>query len=138
MNPNMLKNWVQQVIYFCHLFSNWSCLRISNIDSFDGSTAMCSWWWNHFFIFLLFRITPTHDYNKSTIATELNSPYIKNNRHHPYRPIKIIFIVCPIQNINELHIVLSWGSKETHLKSFKSGKFSRWYHFYFLYQLLVT
>ena len=126
-------------ISFCNLFSNWNCLRISNIDGFNDSTAMCSWWWNLGFIscILLSRMTPPHDYNRWTIATELNFPYIKNKCPHPCQPIKIICMVCSMRNIKEFHISV-FGRFEETFEIIQIGDFWKWYLFYFLYQLLVS
>ena len=57
-------------------------------------------------IFFLFSMNLTHDYNKPTMAKELNLPYIKNNYHHPFQPIKIVFIVCSLRDIKEIRIVI--------------------------------
>ena len=56
--------------------------------------------------YLFFCMNLTHDYNKPTMAKELNLPYIKNNYHHPFQPIKIVFIVCSLRNIKEIRIVV--------------------------------
>ena len=58
------------------------------------------------YIYILFCMNLTHDYNKSTMAKELNLPYIKNNYHHPFQPIKIVSIVCSLRNIKEIRIVV--------------------------------